>query len=198
MEAIEAEPKPGDRDYVPSVSEMRALLNRGHAGDESVLPELRKLIARGTMAETFGNVARTADLALAKSFFGDDLTAREATLEKMKKMRAELGGENPPPLEALLVDRVASCWLQVAQADYIATVNIGRPDQADNMRRQNGAHRRYLGALRTLAIVRKLALPNLQVNVGMNQAIGPVIAGSAGPRSRSQSPPPTALPEPRG
>ena len=42
--------------------------------------------------------------------------------------------------------------------------------QADfQQRRIDAAHRRFLASVRTLAQVRKLALPTLQVNIGTNQ-----------------------------
>jgi hypothetical protein len=42
--------------------------------------------------------------------------------------------------------------------------------QADYHRRRiDAAHSRFLSAVKTLATVRKLALPALQVNIGANQ-----------------------------
>lgn len=38
-----------------------------------------------------------------------------------------------------------------------------------HQRKIDAAHRRFLSAVRTLAQIRKLALPNLQVNIGQNQ-----------------------------
>jgi len=38
-----------------------------------------------------------------------------------------------------------------------------------HLRRQDRAHRRFLTAMKTLATVRKLGLPVLQVNIGENQ-----------------------------
>jgi hypothetical protein len=38
-----------------------------------------------------------------------------------------------------------------------------------HQRRMDAAHRRYLSALRTLAVVRKLAVPVLQVNIARKQ-----------------------------
>jgi hypothetical protein len=51
---------------------------------------------------------------------------------------------------------------------------VGRKDltlqQAEfHQRRMDAANRRYLAALRTLALVRKLAVPALQINVANKQ-----------------------------
>jgi len=46
----------------------------------------------------------------------------------------------------------------------------GRDSQADLQHRKiDKAHARFLSSLRTLAQVRKLALPTLQVNIARNQ-----------------------------
>jgi hypothetical protein len=44
------------------------------------------------------------------------------------------------------------------------------------------AHRRYLSALRTLALVRKLALPVLQVNIAGKQQVN--VGAAAAPPDR--------------
>lgn len=87
-------------------------------------------------------------------------------------MRGELAGPNPTPLESLLVGRVVACWLQVQDADlrYVQgqkECNIAQGEY--NQRRQDRAHKRYLSAIRTLARVRKLALPVLQINIAERQ-----------------------------
>jgi hypothetical protein len=38
-----------------------------------------------------------------------------------------------------------------------------------HLKRQESAHRRFLSAMKTLATVRKLAIPALQMNFGQNQ-----------------------------
>ncbi len=57
--------------------------------------------------------------------------------------------------------------------------------QADfHQRRIDRAHGRFLSAVRTLATVRKLALPVLQVNIARRQvtvAGGPALSGASAP-----------------
>ncbi len=57
-------------------------------------------------------------------------------------------------------------------------------------RRINHAHRRYLSTLRTLAQVRKLAVPMVQVNVARKQVnlMGVLAAGDATPALDSGRP----------
>ncbi len=87
-------------------------------------------------------------------------------------MKTELAGPKPSPLERLLVDRIAACWLQVHYADALyaqrmGEVSVGWGDYLQ--RRQDRAHRRYLASIRALAQVRRLLSPPVQINVGQNQ-----------------------------
>src|SRR5205085_2151017 len=95
-----------------------------------------------------------------------------AMIRKLELLRAELAGPNPTPLERLLVERVVACWLQVQDADVRYAQAMKQATMAwseFHQRRMDRAHRRYLSALKTLAQVRKLALPVLQVNIARKQ-----------------------------
>jgi hypothetical protein len=83
---------------------------------------------------------------------------REALERKLQRLRTELSGPAPTPLESLLVDRILACWLQVNYADA-AFAQLKNPSLTHHslaMRRQGGAQQRYLQAVKMLAIVRKL------------------------------------------
>jgi len=71
------------------------------------------------------------------------------------------------PLERLLVDRIVVCWLQLQQADNLASQIDALPAKMANLilRRQRHAHRQFLTAVQTLAIVRRLR-PTLVGQVG--------------------------------
>jgi hypothetical protein len=77
---------------------------------------------------------------------------------------------------------VVACWLQVQDAEIRFAQNQAKLSipQADyHQRRMDAAHRRYLSAVKTLALVRKLAVPVLQVNIAKKQVS--VAAGTALP-----------------
>ncbi len=119
-----------------------------------------------------GDLAAQAEKALVKVMAGENLVVQESLGRAMESMRSELAGPNPTPLERLLVDRVVACWLQVHYADAIyaqgmkdLTLNQGDYYQ----RRQDRAHRRYLSAIRSLAQVRRLLSPSIQVNIAEQQ-----------------------------
>src|SRR5262245_66143189 len=98
----------------------------------------------------------------------------------MELLRAELAGANPTPIERLLVERIVACWLQVQDADarYAQAKNLSLAWGEYYQRRMDRAHRRYLSAVKALALVRKLAVPVLQVNIAREQVN---VAGSCAP-----------------
>lgn len=91
-----------------------------------------------------------------------DAAGRNSTVHKLaaeskvEALRRELYGADPTDLERLLADRVVFCWLHLYRLESrdasgtIALVNL-------HDRRVDRAHKRYLSALKALAVVRKLA-----------------------------------------
>ena len=123
--------------------------------------------------ETFsGNLARYVEESFVKALSDKDLAIQEAILVKLKAIRAELLGPDPTPIERLLVERVAACWLQVQDAEIRYSMNQKDMTfrQAEfHQKRMDATHRRYLAAIKALALIRKLALPTLQINVVRQQ-----------------------------
>ena len=85
----------------------------------------------------------------------------------MVRRGAERRWMKSTPLERLLVDRIVVCWLQLQQADNLASQIDALPAKMANLilRRQRHAHRQFLTAVQTLAIVRRLR-PTLVGQVG--------------------------------
>lgn len=159
---------------VPETSdEIRALLKRTQAGDEGTVPVVRKILENPAMIPVFGgHLAEQVIGAFVTGLGGKDVGFREAMRKKLDLMRAELLGANPIPVERLLVERVLACWLQVQDAELRA----GRSQtdatirQIDfNQRRMDATNRRFLAAVKTLALVRRLAVPALQINLADKQ-----------------------------
>jgi hypothetical protein len=148
---------------------LEALLARAHAGDEAAVPLVRVLFAEAPgRLEALGDLARHAEMALIVAAAGKDLAFKEGLLAKLVQLRADLAGPSPSPLERLLVGRVAACWLQVQDADirYAQNQRDCTFAQGDYyQRRQDRAHRRFLSAIKALALVRRLALPVLVAQV---------------------------------
>ena len=165
--------KPPDEVAIPEgAEELRNFLRRAQGGDESTLPALRKMLQDPAAVRMFGgDLAHQAEHFFIEAAAGDQLAFREALTRKLELLRAELAGPDPTPLERLLVERIVACWLQVYDADlrYAQAENLSIEWREYYQRRMDRAHRRYLTAIKTLALVRKLAVPVLQVNIAERQ-----------------------------
>ena len=165
--AREAEPPPvdgsdpGDRPL--SQSELRELLGRAEQGDRTVLPALRRLLdAMPALWRHAGDVARVAEAAWVDLIAGQSLLVRESLTRSVAALKAELAGPAAPPLERLLAERVACCWMQAGQADAAFARLKGQGlsvAQLDLLqRRQERTQRSYLAAIKALTTVRRLAV----------------------------------------
>lgn len=153
---------------------MRKVIERAQTGDETAMPALQKLLDRApSIREALGaDLERTVEYSISRSLGGENnLAFREGLKRKLASFRDELEGPTPSPTERLLVDRVVACWLQVQEADLRITQgdDCGLERANYHLKRQDRAHLRFLSAMKTLATVRKLGLPVLQVNIGENQ-----------------------------
>jgi hypothetical protein len=108
---------------------------------------------------------------LAKRYAAKDTHSKNKMVRELREFAAELAGPKPTAIERTLAETAALCWLHARMEDVFAHIPKDRTfaQAAHAMRRLDQAHRRYLTVLRTLAQVRKMALPALQVNVGVNQ-----------------------------
>jgi hypothetical protein len=162
--------------------EMMEMLKRAESGDDSTLPALRDLLRSGAtheFVEILGrNLVRQVEERLIANGAGKSLLYKEAVTRKLELTREELAGTNPAPLEKLLIDRIALCWLALHDAELLLARSKELTfQQAEyHQNRIDRAHRRYLTVIRTLATIRKLALPVVQVNIAKRQTN---IAGAA-------------------
>jgi hypothetical protein len=148
------------------------IADRAQDGDKSALPAVRELLKDPEQIDALGgNLARNAMDVLVRKYAGTNLLARESVTRKLDRMRAELGGENPSALEKLLVERVVATWLHLThlEAIYAGKDSMSLELGGYYQKALNAASRRHLSAIKTLAVVRKLALPALQINVARRQ-----------------------------
>ena len=97
---------------------LRGLVQRAEQGDTQALAELRAKFAAVPAAwEPFGNMAVDAQRAWITLATGGNPLMEEAIAKTSGRLRAELLGASPSPLERLLVERIIGCWLQVQYAD---------------------------------------------------------------------------------
>jgi hypothetical protein len=161
-----AQPKAPETD-----AEVNALLKRANRGDETCLPEVRAWLDTAPgLVEFNGSPARHLINDLVEGY-SKDLVIREAARRKLAELRAGLEGPNPSPLERLLAERAAVCWFLVNryESHYAKAKDINIRQAEFLQRRIDAAHRRFLSAVKTLATVRRLAVPVLQVNLARQQ-----------------------------
>jgi hypothetical protein len=147
--------------------ELRALVARAEAGDQTALPDLRKALdGNPELWRRYGDLGRAAERAWIALTAGDNQMLTESLTRQVELLKDELAGPSgPAPLEKPLIDRVVACWLQVHYADahYAQThASHGTPDYLKFAAElQDRANRRYLFAVKQLALVRKLLKPSI-------------------------------------
>ena len=157
-----------------TVAKLCDLSDRAQDGDEKAVLEIRKILdSSPDLAWLFiKGPAKMAESALVDEMTKDeDLASKEFLRHQLESMRVELAGENPSPLERLLAERVVATWLEVQlfEALYAVGMKGGTFKQDDHeQKRLDGAHRRHLSAIRTLAQIRKLG-PAVQINIAEKQ-----------------------------
>jgi hypothetical protein len=152
---------------------LRALVKQADRGDQAALPAIKQVFdAVPSLWDAYGNIATIAQNSIVDLVAGKSVVTREGIRKTMAAMRADVSGPNASPLERLLVERVVACWALSYQADlaYADSLTRASPIESEHcQRRQDRAARQYLAALRSLAIVRRLLVPTVQVNVAERQ-----------------------------
>ncbi len=169
--------------------ELARLLARAEQGDRSVLPQLREALdANAPVWQHYGDLAGQAQASLVTLAAGPNLLMAESLLRKLAAMKAELGGESAPPLERLLVERVVMTWLQTAYYDALAAQSGGMTEARLKLiqRQQDAAHRRHLGALKSLAVVRKLLKPAPSTLELLKYPVGKAAGDTGKPQPRPE------------
>src|SRR5262249_33902457 len=142
--------------------ELARLLRCAEQGDRSVLPRLREALdADATLWKEYGDLALQAEAALVRLAAGHHGLLAESLLRKLHALKGELTAEAATPLEALLVQRVTTTWLQAAYFDALAAQAAGASEARSRLlqQQQDAAHRRHLAAVKAFATVKKLLRP---------------------------------------
>lgn len=152
--------------------ELLALTLRAEKGDKTAIPALREYLKVPAVVDVLGgDLAKQAQLTLINKLSGQNLLFKESLTRKLELMREELAGSNPTPLERLLVERIVACWLHLHHLEitYASKESMALELGSYYQRSISSAQKRYLAAIKTLAVVRKLAVPVLQVNIAKKQ-----------------------------
>lgn len=153
------------------------LMRKAAAGDEEALVRATTIFDAHPAAWEFianlGLGARRAWVDLVASTVDNDPLFRRALERSLAALKQEVSGPAPSVLERLLAERIAVCWLGVEFAEEeLARYNQQGGSLAHQRfyeERLDRVQRRYLNAIRSLAQVRRLPAPSIQVNVGSQQ-----------------------------
>lgn len=110
---------------------------------------------------------------------------------KYRLLVAELAGENPSAIEAMLADAAAMSWLDFMRCQWdvetLGEVSLRKATYYEQ--RADRAHKRLMRSLRSLAAVRRVNLQSITVNVQklITSKLGPLMdAIDAGETGRGQ------------
>jgi hypothetical protein len=160
-----------------AITNTLALQERGQSGDlEAARAFWREVDSdparRAELVKQTGDLAARALNQLVAKITEGDLVKKGGIQRQLDAMRSDLSGPNSSPLERLLIERVCVCWLQLAffEFQYVAQMETDSLKISDFRQKQVGAaHKRYLASIKTLAQVRKLQLPTVQINMAEKQ-----------------------------
>jgi hypothetical protein len=160
------------------LEELRALSRAAEGGDREARRELKRALRRSApeVVARASDIGRRAQHALIGTAAGGDPLTEYALSGRLDMMREEIAGENPTPLETLLIERVVACWLLVELFEVLMAAQLF-PDTPKERRVplgvlkhylawQEAANRRFLGSVRELARLRKVqsSTPGVRVN----------------------------------
>jgi hypothetical protein len=148
----------------PTREMIHSLAKQAEKGDREALTKLRQALRHPAALSQFGRDHLTPNIELfflAKN--PDNLLEREVNLAHVDRLRSELLGPEPTPIERLLVDRIILDRLLLSRLEAVAAVDtetrvVQQPDFQAALHR---GHCRFLASVMTLTRVRQLALPAL-------------------------------------
>jgi hypothetical protein len=159
---------------VPGAAQLRKLIEQANKGNTQAFDRLRAMLptvaAQWLHLKDMAANAREAFIRIAsgeKALFTQEMFRRQC-----QALTWDLTGPEPTPLEKLLVDRIVLCWLHLHYAEniYVQAMHELTITQATfHQRRLSLAQSRYLAAIRTLAQVRRLQAPTIQMNIAEQQ-----------------------------
>jgi hypothetical protein len=153
---------------MPQVMEqIKSLRESVHQGDPSALPRLRAFLdEHPEVWHQLGDLGWHVRESLLEMAGGKDSTAVESIRRKMHELHEGLIGESTSPAVRLLAENCVICWVQlnVAELAKISRDLNGRPSDYDVQRRLNAIQGRYLRAIKTLMVVKRLLEPAAVAN----------------------------------
>lgn len=127
------------------------------------LPELNTFLRENhDLADKLIGLADAVKTSLIEKINGSSNKGTQAVLsEEVRALTRKLSGDGASPLEKLLLDCVAMCWLRVQYAEHYRTSLMGGGQSFKEIeladRLLTKAHNRFIRAIESLAKLRKLS-----------------------------------------
>jgi hypothetical protein len=149
------------------------LARAAQTGDLAAVSALRRCFDEyPALWEGVGNLATQAEYSMIRLAANGNPVVAEALAQKLGSVKVDLRGSSSTALEELLINRVALTWLQLAYLDVMwaqrpTALSAFGVEQLE--RQQDRAHRRFLAAIRALAVVRRLLGSSVEVSITARQ-----------------------------
>lgn len=150
------------------------LLQRAAANEEDTRVAVRKLLAsRPALVAAVFNTASDLEEALIHRAGGQGVLVHESMRAELERMRISLRLPEDGALEELLISQIVLCWISLMTAERLRTERWsgGISNEAADFWDRHVARLRsdYLRAIRSLASVRRILVPVIQVNIAAEQ-----------------------------
>ena len=154
---------------------VRKLYDKAKKGDKDALRAFENSFAEAPQGlEADGNLGRDLRRHLLDRHLGEDEVFKRGIELRAESLERDLAGDNPTPLERLLIERIVIAWVESHLVDKLCLdkleFQLALIDKhAFYQKWQERCHRRFLSAVKTLAQVRKLLGMNVQINIAEQQ-----------------------------
>ena len=134
-----------------------SLRKRANAGDERSQAALMKYLDNHPDFQAMlGNLAVHAELTLIQAIAGGEWIVFQAIYQEANRMRSELAGQSPSPLEILAVERIVATWLHLQYTEMQFLKSQDAVEWAKYwLKRVEVADKIYRAAIKSLVLVRE-------------------------------------------
>jgi hypothetical protein len=139
------------------------------------LNEIRKLlIDHPEFCKAIFGAVEVVQTEIIKAMIGGEQEVPTVALEEyILSVRDEMGYHGAPIMEKLLIENIVTCWLRMQHYEQQLTFRMKGSYTLTILefweRRLSVSQRRYLAACESLAKIRKMAIPAVQLNIGDKQ-----------------------------
>ena len=145
----------------------------GQSLDTQQVTQVKSILAKDPCAWTMlGDLCSQVRFAAIASL-ANDTAVHESVREGVVRMRSALCSEGSSEMEQLLIEQILTCWVQCSMLGRKlewTTTGVHEMEHGNYWdRRYTIAQARLLRTIESLARIRKLKLPSLQLNVADKQ-----------------------------